>query len=147
MKPDLDPHTEALMVKVTDGTATPAEREELMALAVADPALRRELEAHLALKAVTDGWVERLQVDLVEDEHARSPLARAEMTVGAALLLGGVALLAGWGLVELWAEPDVPLAIKLGYGAVVAGLAVLLVGAVRWRLKVRSADRYTEVIR
>ena len=53
-----------LLVKTTDGVASPAEREELMRHAVDHPEIQRELEAHLALKAVTDGWVARLAADL-----------------------------------------------------------------------------------
>ena len=56
-----------LMVTVVDGVASPADREELMAFIADKPDLRRELDAHQALKAVTDGWVDRLELDLVED--------------------------------------------------------------------------------
>ena len=67
---------EELMVRVVDGVATAAERDELMNHAVSQPELQKELEAHMALKAVTDGWVDRLEVDLVEDRQRVHPLSR-----------------------------------------------------------------------
>ena len=40
---------EELLVKTTDGVASPAEKEELMRHVVQNPELQRELDAHLAL--------------------------------------------------------------------------------------------------
>ena len=55
-----------LMVKAVDGIATPAEKEELMSHIADKPDLYREYESQASLKAVTDGWVQRLELDVVE---------------------------------------------------------------------------------
>ena len=143
----MDAHIETLMVKVTDGVATPAEKEELMRMVAEKPELAIELDAHRALKAVTDGWVSRLELDLAEDRHRNQPTTRWMERTGVALLLGGYALLVGWSAVEIFVDPEVPLAVQVGVGAIGGGLAILLAAVIRWRLKVRKTDRYTEVIR
>ena len=80
---------EELMVKVTDHAASPSEREELMTYLVDHPELRKELEAHQALQAVTDGWVQRLDADLAEDRFARKAAPRIVQRMGLVLLLLG----------------------------------------------------------
>lgn len=142
-----DARREELMVKVADGVATPLEREELMADIAGDDELMRELEAHRALKATTDGWIERLKLDALEDAAVRSPVARAERAVGVSLVVGGTCVLGGFGLVELLLDPSAPLWVKLGTAAVLGGLALLLFSVVRWRLTTHAADKYKEVIR
>lgn len=137
---------EALMVKVVDGIADAAERQELMSHLVDRPDLQVELDAHLALKATTDGWMDRIRVDALIDASERDPVQRVERTVGLALLLGGSSLLGGFGLIELLLA-TAPLWVKLGTSGVVAGLLILLISVVRGRLATRSADRYSEVIR
>ena len=138
---------EELMVRVVDGVATAAERDELMNHAVSQPELQKELEAHMALKAVTDGWVDRLEVDLVEDRQRVHPLSRWERGVGWSLFLVGLAVLLGFGISELVLEPEVPHWVKLGVGGLFSGCGILLASVVRWRLATSKSDKYNEVIR
>jgi len=143
----MEAHYEALMVKVTDATASPAEREELMTWLADKPELRLELEQHQALKAVTDGWVARLEADLFEDRHREASSTRWLNAVGVGLVLIGLALMMGFVLVEALTDPMAPMAIKLGLGGMAAGSTILLGAVVRWRLQARKKDRYSEVIR
>jgi hypothetical protein len=139
--------TEVLMVRVVDGIATAAEREELMAYITDKPDLKQELEMHEALKAVTDGWVQRLELDLAEDRHNGQGLTRLWEMVGWTLLLVGTTILGGFGLAELLTAPDVPFWIKAGYTSLSAGFVVLFAAVIRWRLTVGKHDKYTEVVR
>lgn len=143
----MEAHYEALMVKVTDTTATPAEREELMTWLADKPDLRLELEQHQALKAVTDGWVARLEADLFEDRHREASSTRWLNAVGVGLVLIGLALMMGFAVVHTLTDPTAPLAIQLGMAGMTAGSAILLVAVIRWRLQARNKDRYSEVIR
>jgi ferric-dicitrate binding protein FerR (iron transport regulator) len=143
----MDAHIEALMVKVTDSTASPGEREELMSILSERPDLALELDQHRGLKAVTDGWVARLELDLAEDRHRKQPATRWLEHLGVALVVGGYALLMGWSAVDIFLDPEVPLMVQVSVGAMVGGIAVLLAAVIRWRLQVRKTDRYTEVIR
>ncbi|MCB9677627.1 MAG: hypothetical protein H6737_21150 [Alphaproteobacteria bacterium] len=138
---------EALMVKVVDGTATPAEREALMAHLADHPDLQKELEMHQSLKAITDGWVRRLELDLLEDEHRTRTLPRLWTRLGLTLLLVGTALLVGGGTVELFLDPEVPLWARLGTVGLEAGSLILLAAVGLRRFQTAKHDRYTEVIR
>lgn len=136
-----------LMVKVVDKVATPAEREELMRFVVDDPDLRRELESQQAFKAVTDGWMDRLEADLAADRDRNDVVRSAERGLGVGLVLLGLAVLWAWGIVELFLDPAAPLPLKLGMGALGAGSLLLLIHVVRVRWFSGDTDPYSKVIR
>lgn len=138
---------EELTVKVVDDVATAAEREELMAWLVDHPDARAELERQQALKALTDGWVSRLEHDLVNDRYEQRGVVRAERAIGVTLVLVGFALLSGFGVYALFGDPEVPVWVKMGTGAMTAGGLLLLLSVIRWRLATRKSDPYEEVIR
>ena len=125
---------EMLMVKVVDGVATAAEREELMAWVVDKPDLRSELESHQAVKAVTDGWVDRLMVDIAEDRVREGAGHRMGVGVGLGVLLTSVLVLLGWGVGQMFLQPEVPLVVQLGVAGSVLGFLVLLGVVIRQRL-------------
>ena len=75
--------------------ASAAEREELMQHIADKPELRKELDAHTAIKAVTDGWLERLQYDLALDEEESDPMSRIQNGIGITLFVVGIAILKG----------------------------------------------------
>jgi ferric-dicitrate binding protein FerR (iron transport regulator) len=136
-----------LMVKVVDRVATPAEREELMARVVADPVLRAELEDQQAFKAVTDGWMSRLEADLAVDRDRTNPGRRLERGLGVGLILLGLAVLWGWGWAEVLMDPSAPLPLRFGIGALAAGCLMVLFHVVRVRWFSGDRDPYSEVIR
>lgn len=138
---------EELMVKAVDGVASASERDELMRHLVAHPDRRRELDAQRALKALTDGWVARLEHDLAIDRHEASPGWRGGRLVGLTLLAAGGAALAGGVAWEIARDPEVPAWLLVGLGLGAAGLGTLLVSVIRWRWSTVSADPYTQVIR
>jgi len=138
---------EILMVKVVDGVASAAEREELMAWVVDKPDLRSELESHQAVKAVTDGWVDRLMVDIAEDQVNDSGAHKLGVGVGLGALLMGVLVLVGWGMGQLFLDPEVPLVVQLGVAGSTLGFLVLLGVVIRSRMITRKSDKYEDVIR
>ncbi len=142
-----DEHLAELMVKVVDSVATPAEREELMQHVVDDPELQAEYENQMALKAVTDGWMSRLEADLAANHDRTNPVRNAERGLGIALFVFGLAVLWGWGVVEAMMNPTTPVPLKVGLGAFSAGSLLLLVHVVRVRFFSGARDPYTEVIR
>lgn len=136
-----------LMVKVVDRVATPAEREELMAVVVEVPDLRAELESQQAFKAVTDGWMSRLEADLAADRDRTNPVRRVERGLGVALILLGIAVMWGWVWVQLLMDPTAPPPIRFGIGALASGGLLLLFHVVRLRWFSGEPDPYAEVIR
>lgn len=138
---------EALMVMATDGVISAAEREELMSYLADKPQERAELDQHLALKAVTDGWMARLEADLMADRAEASVPRRAVQGLGVLLLALGLAVLSFAGPILAIQDPEVPLSIKAGIGLSIGGAAVLLLALVAGRLRDRKHDPYTEVIR
>ena len=136
-----------LMVKAVDGIATPAEKEELMSHIADKPDLYREYETQASLKAVTDGWIQRLELDAVEDAHERQEVSRFERGFGASLLLIGIGLMWGGAVYEIVMDPEAPLLIKAGFSLISAGTLILIGSVIRWKYFTSKADRYTEVVR
>ena len=130
-----------LMVKVVDEVASPAEREELMSYLVSHPEDRAELDAQRAIRAVTRGWGARLEADLRARQASSWQLTAQR--VGLALLLGGVALLMGFGLVEATLDVQAPWPVRLGVGALTGGLVLTLGGLAAQRLN--HHDPYDDV--
>ena len=138
---------EQLMVLVVDGGASPAQHQELEAHLKMHPELAAELEAHRLLKHTTDGWVRRLDAELIHDQLQQSATAQLERRAGVALLLIGLAVLMGFGLVEAMLDETAPLWLRLGMGSSAAGALLLLLSAIRWRLKTSRDDAYKEIVR
>jgi len=138
---------EILMVKSVDGVATPEERETLARHLAQHPELNEEYETQLAVKALTDGWVQRLEADLIEDRFRKNPLSRWEKGIGWTLFLVGFALLMGGGVSQVWIDPEVPLWARWGAGLLLSGILVLLFSVIRWKWNTSKNDPYKEVIR
>ena len=136
-----------LMVRAADDLVTPAEEAELAQHLRRHPELRQELDAHRRIRAVTEGWVKRLDLDLAEDVHNHDPRTRWEARIGLGMLFVGVGILSGFGLAEMMTAPDVPLWVRAGLGLTLSGTIVLLLSVIRWRLATRPHDAYKEVIR
>jgi hypothetical protein len=136
-----------LMVKAVDGIATPLEKDELMSHIADKPELYREYETQASLKVVTDGWVQRLELDAVEDAHEGQELSKLERGFGASLLLIGIGLLCGGTVYEVLMDPEAPMLIKAGISLLSAGTLILIGSVIRWKYFTSKADRYTEVVR
>ena len=132
-----DDRYEVLVVRVVDGVASPAERQELMAWVADKPALQAELQEHLGLNAVTADWLARVQLDAVQDAYDARAAPRLVTGLGLGLLALGYAA----------RDPEVPLWVLGGTAASLLGVALLLGAAIVRRLRTAPHDRYTEVIR
>jgi len=136
---------EQLMVAVADGHATEAEKELLMSYVQDKPELAKELDAHIQLKSITDGWMERIKLDLVEDRENQEK--DRERSIGITLVLIGIAILCGFGCVEMLLDSQVPLYVRIGIGAVSSGILLLFLSLIRQRIQTSKSDKYTEIIR
>ena len=141
------PNIEELMVKVTDETASPAEREALMTHLVDHPELRRELEAHQALVAVTQGWVQRLNADLAEDRSAAQPISFWTQRLALVSMMTGLLGLIGFSIHQAFSAPDMPTWLTVAMGLFWVGSTLFFISALLWKLNTRKHDPYREVIR
>lgn len=138
---------EILMVKAIDGLATPQETATLMTWLSDHPDLRAEYDTQMGIKALTDGWVQRLEADLLEDQFREETQTTVEKRLGWSLLLIGFGVLIGGAGTALWTDPNVPTWVLLGYGILAAGFSILFLSVARWKWKTSQDDPYKEVIR
>ncbi len=136
---------EELMVLAADGNASDEELKELEVHLKQNPELSKELSAHKEIKTITDNWMKRIKVDLVEDTQRES--RNLEQNFGALLFVLGMAILMGFGLVEGLLDPEAPVWLRIGLGLVIAGSVVLLYSVFRQRQQTLKNDKYTEIIR
>jgi len=71
--------------------------------------------------------------------------ARATAISGWILLLIGLLPAALYGLYEFFARPEIPLWLRITYGAAALGLGLLFASVLRQRLINRKTDKYTQV--
>ena len=140
-----DERYEELVVRSVDGLTNAMEQEELMTHLLEHPEHRREYEQQLGLKALTDGWVARLEQDVLRDQNQAEPAIRTTRWVGQALVLFSLLVLTGGGTVEVWADAEAPLWLKVGFTVGALGSAILLAVLARERHSVE--DPYAKVIR
>jgi hypothetical protein len=138
---------EHLIVRVVDELATAAERQELLHHAMNHPEVRNELERQQALKALTDGWVQRLQHDVAAERVAQQLPYRAATQIGPAALLAAVAVLTVGASYEALRDPTAPAWLSLGLALLIGGSVTTFAATLWRRLSTLPADRYTEIHR
>jgi len=146
-----DENVRRLMMAALDGECSVEERAELDRLLAADAALHTEWRELTALKEVTSSMSMKKPPDEVWDRYWTDLYPRLERGVGWVLLsVGAVVLLSygAWeGIRDLWADQELPVVIKGGILAGIAGLAILLVSVVREKVILRRSDPYKDVVR
>ena len=85
----------------------------------------------------------------VWDHYRHSILHRGERGAAWTLIAAGAATLGAWALwqwLEAWLATDLPVAVKTGSAALLAGAALLLMSIVRERWHLRHRDPYSKEI-
>lgn len=148
---ELTVQQQELMTKALDGMLTREEQKEFEELMRANAAFRREWESLKSIKEVTVTMKLKRPPDETWDRYWAGVYARLErgiawllISVGAAVLLA----LAGYhAVINMMEDQSTPLSIKLAVGAVVLGVAVLLVSVLREKWFIRKTDKYREIVR
>ena len=138
----LDERSLELLMRAVDGLLTADEAAEFDALLARRPELRAELDDMRGVKVRTDALADRIRATAPTE----SPAAKRWITGGTALVVLGIALVAGFGGYMFFGDPEVPMAIRLGVGAMVAGSAGLL-GYVLLGMLRSGKDPYEEIDR
>jgi predicted anti-sigma-YlaC factor YlaD len=115
------------------------------------PSCREELAEFQKLKSITDNVTLLEPEDRIWQQYWSGIYNRLERGIGW-ILFGVSAILlliyAGFKMIEgLVTDPSLGLGLKLGLLALIAGLAILFVSAIRERLFFWSKDRYKDVRR
>ncbi len=110
---------------------------------------RLEYARMLKLKEVTDDMKYLDLPDRLWAGYWNGIYNRIERGFGWILLSLGAIILAAFGawrlLNEFFLDPRPPLLLKIGLGALIAGMIVLLISVIRERIFSRAHDRYEEV--
>jgi hypothetical protein len=140
-----------LLEKALSGALLAEERKEFKRLLQSRPDIRAEWESVSSLQEVTSAMRLKKAPEETWDQYWAGVYSRMErgiawllISVGAVVLLALAAYEAVLSFVE---TPDIPLAVKLATGALVAGLAVLIVSIAREKWSMRKSDKYKEVVR
>jgi anti-sigma factor RsiW len=84
--------------------------------------------------------------DAVLAQVWKSPYSRLARNGSLIMIIGGYALLIGYGLFEFLVSGKEELPAKMGIGAVALGFLVLLVQLIRERVKTYKTDNHLEVL-
>lgn len=145
----MDERKRELLAGYVDGELSQSERAEFEERLAINAELRAELEEFKRLKEVTSMARYADLPNEVWESYWESIYKKVERGLGWIFLSVGTILLLGYGLFEilskLFADPTVPLLIKIGVGAAAAGMIFLLVSFGRERLFAYKRDRYREV--
>lgn len=138
---------EALLMKAVDGLLTPSERTELDAHLASCPDCAAELCDFMAIKETTDAMTERILADADLEPFRPSAPARTVLSIGFLALLAGGFLLLSYAAYALFVDATVPLVVKVGTGALGAGILVLAAYVLRVRIRSLGRDPYEEIDR
>jgi hypothetical protein len=138
-----------LLSALVDNELTPDEKKLVAEHLTTCDDCRREYSRLLKLKEVTDDMKYFDLPDRLWAGYWHGIYNRIERGVGWVFLsLGAILLLAfgAWHLLnEFFLDPRPPLLLKIGLGALLIGMIVLLVSVLRERIYSRAHDRYEEV--
>ncbi|WP_419949825.1 hypothetical protein [Candidatus Palauibacter sp.] len=140
-----------LMMAEVDREISGKGRLELESALEADPDLRNELETFQRLKEVTDTMTPLKPPGETWDSYWEHVYRRLERGIGWVLVSLGTITVGTWGLwtlvKEVIQDSTMPVYIRWGVLALLAGGVILFVSVVRERLFMQKSDPYKDVVR
>jgi len=134
-----------------DGELSPEEQQELEQHLKTCPECREELRVFQQLKEVTGAMKYADIPEHVWDNYWRGIYRRMELSIGWILFsIGAVIVIACacYGLCkDFFLNPEEPIILRIGFGALILGAATLLVSVTRERIFAYRRDRYKEIKR
>ncbi len=137
-----------LLSRWLDGELDPAEREAVASHLGDCERCRAEVEQMRTLRTELKTVMTPPAVSESEwDSVALRVVSRQSERLGFVLMLPAVAALFTGALVSFFTAPDVPLWVRIAFGAATAGLTFLILAAAADRWQARRTDRYERVER
>jgi len=146
-----DERARHLMMAALDGELSASDHTELERLLDGDPALAAEWRQLKRVREVTKTMSMSEPSQEIWEGYWMGVYRRLERGIAWILVsIGAIVLLSWWaweGLENLWRDQNLPILVRAGALAVIAGLVILLVSVVREKLVLRKTDPYKDVVR
>lgn len=131
-----------------DGELGTAEQAQVQAWIARDALLRAEYEDMAAIRrSIAGAFTPPLVAAAEWDDIALQVVSRQGERLGFTFLLPGALALIVGALAAVFASERIALWLRVGLGAMTAGLAFLLASAIAQRVRMRRIERYDEVER
>jgi hypothetical protein len=138
-----------LLSALLDNELSPTEKQAVAEHLTSCDECRREYSKLLKLKEVTSDMRYFDLPDKLRAGYWRGIYNRIERNTGWVFFSFGAILLLAFGAWELlnkfFLNPEPPLLLKIGVGALIIGVIILIVSVGRERLFARAHDRYEEI--
>ena len=141
----LTEHQQRMMAYVDD-EMTPEQRRSFEAELAKNPELAIEVAGYRNLIDLTDSMRAMEPADHEMRRFWAKFYNRGEWRLGWLLVAAGTAILFGFGVWSLCAT-DAPWIVKVAVLSVIAGLLLLLVNTIRFKMRTHQFDRYRGVLR
>jgi anti-sigma factor RsiW len=136
-----------LLVGLLDGELTPDEARQINEHLTRCAACRTEYEQLRETEGKLAAISFREPDDVVLAQVWKNPFSRLARNTSLVMIIGGYAVLIGYGLFEVLSSGKEELPAKVGLAAIVMGFLILLVQLIRERCRTWKTDPYKEIER
>jgi anti-sigma factor RsiW len=136
-----------LMVGLLDGELTPEESRRINEHLTRCAACRAEFEQLRETTGRLAAVSFQEPDDVVLAQIWKSPFSRLARVASLAMIVGGYAVLIGYGLLEFLTSGSEELPAKMSIAAIALGFLILLAQLIRERVKTYKTDPYKEIKR
>jgi hypothetical protein len=141
----IDDHVGEMLSGYIDGELTQQQRQRVEVHCDTCEECKGNLEDLRALRdRVGRSHLSELGDDIWR-EQMDDTTVKATRGIGWLMFIGGLLILAGYGIYEFVIDTSMPLGIKLLFAAIYGGMGVLFFSALRQRLIERKTDKYKDV--
>ncbi len=138
--------TQMQLMAYVDDEMSPAEREAFKKQLAEDPELAAEVAEFQCLGDITSSMALAEPTDHEMRRFWASFYNRSEWQLGWILLIGGLGVLAAFGLYQLFVL-DLPWLVKIATVAALLGSGILFFNTLRLKMRTSRFDRYRGVMR
>ena len=136
-----------LMMGHIDGELGPEDEARFLEHVRACPECGKELTEYRKLAEMTDALKLKEPADFEWERIRRSLMYRIENRAGWLMVIAGLAVVLGWFLYELLLDWEIASCLRVGIVMFIVGFTLLLLSALKSRLRIKKFERYEAVER